>query len=106
MLNEYEKVKIVRCIKDPMLPGQRPKQAIFVPEIPDCEAFLHVPTGNVWFHFKKFQRSMMVGVGNIEIVEIYWEEGREYGKVQNESGPRKETGSTEGRGPGRPRKEQ
>lgn len=70
-LNEWEKVKIVRCVKDPMLPGQKPRQAIFIPDIPDCDCFLHVPTGNVWFHFHKFGRRMMVGIGNIELVEIF-----------------------------------
>lgn len=70
-LNEWEKVKMVRCIKDPMLPGQKPKQAVFVPDIPDCDCQLHVPTGNVWFTFHRFKRRMMIGLGNIEMVELF-----------------------------------
>lgn len=103
MIHEWEKVKIVRCIKDPMLPGQRPKQAIFLPDIPDCEAYVHVPTGNVWFFFEKFKRPMMVGMGNIEMVETYWRD--DIGKVKNDGGESKEVEPTPIRGPGRPRKD-
>lgn len=101
-MNEWEKVKIVRCVKDPMLPGQKPKQAIFVPDIPDCEVNLHIPTGNVWFHFEKFKRTMMIGVGNIEMVETYW---RDDGKVEDSGRETKENEPTPTRGPGRPRKD-
>lgn len=80
VLNEWEKIRIVRCVKDPILPGQRPRQAIQVGDIPDCDAYLHTPTGNVWFNFHKLKRQLMIGIGNIEVVEII------YGETENAAG--------------------
>lgn len=92
ILNEWERVRMVRCVKDPILPGLRPRQAIPVGDIPDCECYLHTPSGNVWFNFTKLKRQLMIGIGNIEVVEI------EYGEIKDQRGESLE----EKKKPGRP----
>ena len=76
-----------------MLPGQPPRQAINLDNIPDCNAFYQVETGSVWFNFTKVSgnpcnRVMVVGIGNVEFVELNGEDFTD-GKVQDITGTRK-----------------
>jgi hypothetical protein len=78
---DFVKAKIINCVSAPLLPGQRPKQAIFVPDIPDCDGYIHIPTGNAWLNFHKFKRVFLIGVGNIAGSEVFWEE--EHGTIED-----------------------
>lgn len=98
---DFLKVKIVSCVEAPPLPGERPKQAVFLPDIQECNAYLHIHTGNVWFQFHKYKRVLMIGVGNIKFTEPYWEET--LGKTEDATGKTTETNEARARGPGRPK---
>lgn len=83
-VKEFEKVRMFRCVKDPMIPGvQKPRQAFLVSDLRDAEVYYQTKTGNLWVHCHDLKRTVIIGVGNIEMVEIEYR-GKEDGPVQTE----------------------
>lgn len=99
-IKEWEKVLMFRCIQDPMI-GPKPRNAFMLPDLPDWEAWLHIPSGTV--HVKTSHgRRHVVGMGNWSSIEL---EKEKDGQIQNTGRATTEATDTQTRGPGRPRKE-